>query len=84
MATKKETVKMITPQELVALHEKNVVESLKKYGLNQHMLVHFPKRAKPPLLGRIGAWLVNKSGGIIAIKYSFNNDTITSSSRRKK
>lgn len=80
----KEKVKLITPQQLIGLHEQNVTKSLQAYGLTQHLTVHFPDKSKTPLIGRLGVWLVNKAGGIIATKYGFANDTINSNSRPKK
>lgn len=82
--TPQEKVRVITPQQLIGLHEANVAKSLETYRLKQRLLVHFPKRTKPPLLGRLGVFLVNMTGGIIATKYEFVGDTINSKSRRKK
>lgn len=80
----KETIKVVTPQELVKSHEGNVAKSLLAHGLRQHLFVHFPNREKVPILGRFGVWLVNKKGGIISTKYEYVGDTINSKSRRKK
>lgn len=80
----KEDVRVITPQQLIQLHEANVLKSLQAYGLKQHLFVHFPDRTKIPLFARFGVWLVNKTGGIIATKYEYVGGTINSNSRRKK
>jgi hypothetical protein len=80
----KETIKVVTPQDIVLSHEKTVLKSLQEHKLNQSMFVDFPKRKKIPLLGLLGVWLVNKTGGIIATKYRYVGDTINSKSRRKK
>jgi len=74
----------MSAQEIVQLHEKNVRDSLQKLQLKQLLIVHFPKRNKVPLFGRIGVWLVHKSGGMIVTKYGFDDDTINSNSRQKK
>lgn len=79
----KEKVKLVTPQMVVASHEAVVKESLKKHNLAQHLTVRFPNKSKPPLIGRLGAWLVNKAGGEITIAYRFS-DTITSKASSKK
>jgi len=87
MATKnptKETVRVVTPQDLVRGHEANVLKSLQVHKLNQSMFVDFPNRKRIPILGLLGVWLVNKTGGIIATKYRYVGDTINSNSRRKK
>jgi len=75
--TQKEQVKVVTPQMLVQSHEKLVAQSLQKHQLQQLLTVHFEGKSRPPLIGRLGVWLVNKAGGEIRIKYRFN-DTITS------
>lgn len=84
--TKEEKVRVVTPQQLVRSHEKNVLASLQTHQLNQTSYVHFPERKgkRAPLLGQLGVWLVNKTGGIIATKYSLVNDTINSNSRPEK
>ena len=76
--------KTITPQEVIAIHEENVRRSLEENNMNQHLVIHFPNRKKPPLLARLSVWLVNSYGGIIATKYSFNGDTIINKSRQRK
>lgn len=81
---KGEKVRVVTPQDLVRSHEKNVLASLQSHQLNQSSYVHFPNRKRIPLLGQLGVWLVNKTGGIIATKYSLANDTINSNSRHEK
>jgi len=73
----KEQTKILTPQMLVRSHEQVVKKSLEKHGLIAGLGVRFPKRNGTPLMGRIGAWLVNKAGGTLAVTYRFN-DTITS------
>lgn len=80
MAKKKQK----TPEELIKAHEENVLQSLIENGLNQHLVVHFPNRRKPPLLAQFCIGIINSLGGIIATKYSLNNGTINTSSRRKK
>jgi hypothetical protein len=81
--TTKETVRVITPQELVAAHEVEVGKSLQKHNLKPHLFVHFPNRKRTPFWGLVGVWLVNKAGGIIATKYQYLGGTINSNSRRK-
>ena len=76
--------KQLTPREIVTRHEENVRASLQTCGLRQRLFVHFPKRTRLPLFGRIGVWLVNRTGGIIATKYEFTGDTINSKVRPKK
>lgn len=80
----KEKVRVVTPQELVRSHEQNVLTSLRNHSLNQTSYVHFPNKKRIPLLGQLGVWLVNRTGGIIATKYTLANDTINSNSRREK
>lgn len=82
--TPQENVRVITPQQLIQLHEANVVKSLESFGLKQHLFVHFSNRTSIPILGRLGVWLVNMAGGIIATKYEYVGGTINSKSRRKK
>ena len=72
-----------TPEDIIKNHEANVRASLVENGLMQVLVVHFPNRNKPPLMGRLGAWLVAKAGGIIATKYGFASDTITSKQKRR-
>ena len=76
-------MKKKTPQEIVQKHEKNVRASLEENGLVQLLVVHFPHQKKVPILGKFGAWLVTKAGGIIVTKYGFRDDTITSKSKRR-
>lgn len=84
MAVKKqEKVKVVTPQDLVQMHEQNVRKSLDALGLIQGLAVQFPKRKKTPLLGKFGAWLVNKVGGEIRIVYRFNGNINSDSSGKK-
>ena len=75
--TTKEEVKVVTPQMLVRNHEKAVRRSLRQHQLEQFLTVHFAGKSRPPLIGRIGVWLVNKAGGRIVTKYRFN-DTLNS------
>jgi len=75
--TQKEQVKVVTPQMLVQSHEQVVAKSLKQHQLTAFLSVHFEGKPRPPIIGRLGVWLVNKAGGEIRIKYRFN-DTITS------
>jgi hypothetical protein len=82
--TPNETLRVVTPQELVRSHENNVALSLKQHKLNQSMQVYFPNKKGIPLLGKFGVWLVSKTGGSIKTKYSLVNDTITNESRHKK
>ena len=73
----KEEVKVVTPQMLVRSHENTVKRSLKQHQLEQFLTVHFEGKPRPPIIGRIGVWLVNRAGGTIVTKYRFN-DTLTS------
>jgi hypothetical protein len=75
--------KQLTPEEIVQKHEATVQKSLEKTGLRQHLTVHFENRAKVPIIGKLGVWLVNKAGGKIVTKYSFNGK-INSKVRQKK
>lgn len=77
-------IKVVTPQQVVRSHEKRVLRSLQEHRLTQKMFVHFPNRKRTPLLGQIGVWLVNKTGGIIATNYAFTGDTINNKSRQEK
>lgn len=81
--TTKETVRVVTPQDLVKAHEANVLNSLTTLGLKQHLFVHFDKKKRVPLLGQLGVWLVNKTGGNISTKYEYVGVTINSKARRK-
>jgi len=76
-------MKKKTPEDIIKKHEANVRASLEEHGLMQVLVVHFPNRKKIPLFGKLGAWLVNKAGGIIATKYGFTSDTITSKQKRR-
>ena len=58
--------------EIIKKHEETVLKSLEKLGLQMFLTVNFDNRAKVPIIGRLGVWLVNKAGGRIATKYSFN------------
>lgn len=76
-------MKKKTPEDIIKKHEANVRASLVEHGLVQVLVVHFPNRKKVPLMGRLGAWLVNKAGGIIVTKYGFTNDTLISKQKRR-
>ena len=76
-------IEYMEPVELIKSHEQNVLASLQKYGMKQKLVVHFPVDRPIPFLGKVGVWLVNKSGGIIATRYSVDNAIINSNSRRK-
>lgn len=68
--------KTLTPDEIVRSHEADVQKSLDKHGLQPVMVVNFPGKKKAPLIGRLGVWLVNKTGGTIALKYAIINSNI--------
>lgn len=40
-----------------------------KIGVTRLFVVTFPNRHKPPLIGRLGVWLLQKAGGIIQTQY---------------
>jgi len=73
-----------TVQELVEIHLDTVRDSLDKLGLESRLIVRFPFKNKPPLLGRFGAWLVNRCGGIIDTRFVKVDGTITSKRSNKK
>lgn len=75
-------IEHMEPPEIIKYHEQNVLASLQKYGIKQQLIVHY-KDKKVPILGKFGAWLVNKTGGVIATKYSIDNAIINSNSRHK-
>lgn len=75
--------KTITPQEVIAIHENNVRQSLTDNKMEQFLVIHFPERKKPPVLARLCIWIVNSYGGIIATKYRFTGDTIINKSRQR-
>lgn len=68
--------KITNPEDVVRSHEKEVLNSLQKHNLQQILVVNFPHKKKIPMLGRLGAWLVNISGGVISIKYGIINSNI--------
>lgn len=70
-------------QERIRAHEEAVRASFAKQGLKSVLVVHFPKKKKPPLTGQLGVWLVNRAGGIIATKYMAENGTITNKGSKK-
>lgn len=43
---------------------------LTKHKLAKKLIVSFPTRRHSPLLGRLGMWLVRRSGGIIDTLYT--------------
>lgn len=73
----------MTVEDAVREHEQHVAASLDKYGFKMLLVVNFPGKKKPPLLGQLGVWLVNRMGGNISIKYHIENGTINSKKYRQ-
>lgn len=68
MATKKTSKKTFQERmEELLVKERAMYE---KENVVRQFIITFPKRHKPPLFGKLGAWLIAKSGGEIQIQYN--------------
>lgn len=68
MATKKNTKKTFQERMEVLLDKERAV--YEKAGVARHFIIKFPRHPKPPMFGKLGAWLIAKSGGEIQIQYT--------------
>ena len=41
----------------------------KKHGLVSRIVIHFPNRKTPPVLGKLAGWLINALGGILTLRF---------------